>query len=686
MNYSKVQEQAIHQHEGQVILVSCPGSGKTSTVIARVADMVKNGIDPCSILVVTFTQAAAKEMGSRYEKLAGMGEGCGRVTFSTIHSFCFSILRRMHGYTNANVVTDNEKWDYISTVVKELRKQGILRMEIRDFTDFIQSCILEISVVANDPYHDWETYKSTTIRDKGAFRMLYDGYQELKHRDVKIDYDDMLVLVNSLFTTQPGILMDCQARYRYLIIDEFQDTNYLQRDLLYKLAGENPNICVVGDDDQSIYKFRGAHPEIMLGFKKTFPGCKELYMDVNYRSEPEIVQAAKNVIQNNKIRFQKDIKPNKTGTGTVKVYSYEDRKEEYQKTIDRIKVLHSKGEPYENMAVLFRNNEHSQGWATACKAADIPFHSTEKIKSRYEHWIFKDIQAYYNIANGTGSIYDLRHIINKPQRYLPAARIHAADRAHMMQVIQSDKNIEDWKLKSAREKIDKFFRDLESMKGQSPYDFLLILRKAAGYDGYLKNYAEYRNKEQAEYRDVMDFFMTEAKEYDTFEDWYLHIDQYNREVEELNRKTQDEGILLSTMHKAKGLEWPIVFVVHANDNVIPSSQSSKQEDIEEERRLFYVALTRAKEQLYVSSFDRFRSRFVSEMISGREKKREEAKGTGKDVLRRIKRKDTVKHAELGVGTVLDIQGGDVLVKYRKGTELIRHKASDFGDGGIVTLL
>lgn len=686
MNYSKVQEEAIHQHDGQMILISCPGSGKTSTVIARVADMVKSGIDPAKILVVTFTQAAAKEMSQRYEKLAGMEEGTGGVTFSTIHAFCFRVLNQMHGYTKESVLSENEKWDYLNVIVKELRKQGTIKMDIRDYADFIQSCILELSVISNNPYHDWDTYVPTTVDNKETFKMIYDGYQELKHRYNKIDYDDMLILVNSIFTTQPAVLMDCQERYQYLIIDEFQDTNYIQRDLLYKLAGENPNICVVGDDDQSIYKFRGARPEIMLGFKKTFPDCKELFMDVNYRSEPEIVRAAKNVISNNKVRFQKDIKPDKEGTGIVKIHSYEDRKEEYKKTIERIKTLHTKGTPYQNMAILFRNNEHSQGWASACMAARIPFRSTEKIKSKYDHWIFKDIQAYYNVANGIGSIYDLRTIINKPQRYLPATKFQIVDEKHMQDVICSDKSMEDWKRKNSLSQVRRFFTDLNSLKGQTPSDFLLILRKAMGYDAYLDNYAKFRNKEQEEYRDLMDFYMSEAEEYDTFDDWYIHIRQYNKEIERLNQEKEKEGVLLSTMHKAKGLEWDVVFVVHANDNVIPSNKSKKPEDIEEERRLFYVAITRAKEQLYVSSFDRFRSRFVKEMTLESAGGKKKDTSSGKDVLRSIKRRDTVKHKELGIGTVLDIQGGDILVKYRKGVEIIRHKASDFGDGGKVILL
>ena len=382
MNYSDVQKAAISQHEGQVILISCPGSGKTSTVVARVADMVEAGIDPSQILVVTFTSAAAAEMKERYLKRVSGMVGADQANFSTIHSFCFTILRLQHGYTSQNILSPIEAYDYVSKIVYSLRRSGEIEMEIRGFKDFINSCIAEISKVANNPYHDWNTYQPENLKSREAFHKLYSIYQEEKHNMSKIDFDDMLVLVNSIFDTQPSILVGYQLKYRYLIVDEYQDTNFLQRDLLYKLAGDNPNICVVGDDDQSIYRFRGAKPEIMLGFKKTFPECRELYMDVNYRSEPEIVHAARCLISHNKERFQKDIKAFKTGKGKVKCLNFEDRDGEYRSVTDRIKLLHKDGVPYENMAILFRNNEHAHGWAAACMGAGIPSPSTERTKQK----------------------------------------------------------------------------------------------------------------------------------------------------------------------------------------------------------------------------------------------------------------------------------------------------------------
>lgn len=689
MEYSTTQKTAIGQHEGQIILISCPGSGKTSTVVARVADMVKNGINPSEILAVTFTKAAANEMKARYLKEVNEIQGADAAVFCTIHSFCYNILTQQHGYTNENIVTDNEAWDCVSKIVQKLRKSGMLGMEIRDYTEFIRSCITEISKVANNPYHEWGSYEPETLKSKEAFQTLYEQYQGEKRAANKVDFDDMLSLVNSVFDTQPSILLAYQMRFKYLIIDEFQDTNFLQRDLLYKLAGDNPNICVVGDDDQSIYRFRGAKPEIMLSFKKSFPNCRELYMDVNYRSRAEIVAAARNVISYNKTRFVKDIKPGRDSGGKVKCLKYDSKAEEYDAVMNRIKLIQKEGVPYEKMAILFRNNSLAQGWASACMAAGIPFHSTEKIQDKYQGWIFRDIMAYWRMANGTGTVHDLMAIANKPQRYLPVSVFKSTRKEDIKAEILRAKFDEEWKRGSALSKVDNLFAQLRSLEGQSPSDFLLILRKIVGYDAYLTKYAEFRRMDIDDLKDEINFFSKEAEEYDTFAEWQTRIRQYGEQIRALNAKRDKHGILLSTMHKAKGLEWDIVFVVHANEEIIPHSKMKTPEEIEEERRLFYVAITRAKEQLYVSSFGINPSRFVKEM----EKENAKSVPTGEDPeeyakkKRRsaIRRKDAVRHNVHGSGVVLDMQGSEILVKYRNGAKILRHSLKDL-DSGVLKLI
>lgn len=681
MKYSEVQQQAIEKHEGQVILISCPGSGKTSTVVARVADMVESGIHPSEILVVTFTTAAAKEMKERYQSFVSDRAEADEATFCTIHSFCFQILRQWKGLMTENITSEHEELDWISQDVQKLRRSGALVMEIRDYWEFIRSCRSEISKVANNPYHDWASYQPEVCNSTEAFHQIYDDFQQAKEGANKIDFDDMLIMVNDLFDKNPALLESCQSQYRYLIVDEYQDTNFLQRDLLYKLAGENPNLCVVGDDDQSIYRFRGAKPEIMLGFKETFPDCTELFMDVNYRSRPEIVRAAKNVISYNEVRFQKDIKPSREEGGKVKRLSFDTKDDEYQAIADRIKLVHKSGVAYEDMAILFRINDQVQGWASTCMAEGIPFHSTERVKNKYDAWMFKDILAYWHLANGDGTLIDMLNVINKPNRFLPAGKFKSFDQKEMTNVIKNMSYDEEWKRTSALDQISTFFSNLRSLKDQTPSDFLMILRKIVGYNAYLKKYAAFRNQDYDDYKTIMDFYEEEAAGFDTLEEWQARIDQYGEKIKRLNEEKAKSGVLLSTMHKAKGLEWKAVFVVHANKDIIPFAKAKSPEDIEEERRLFYVAITRAKDELYISSYGPYTSRFVRESLQ--EASMED--DSEKEKKRSVKRKDTVKHGTYGLGTVLDVQGTDILVKYRDSAQIIRHSGKDL-DSGVLTIV
>ena len=263
--------------------------------------MVEQGIPSDQILVLTFSRAAANEMKSRFLKLMPEGDRRGEnALFATIHSFCFNIIAHAYNLNVSNILNENEGWMIIRKGIEALKRKNILKMEIRDYADFTSNCLREISVINNNGV-DWNTYKAESC-PTSEFRAIYELYEEQKHSIGKIDYDDMLKMCYKLLLENEEYLSYYKNKFRYIIVDEYQDTNFLQRDILYLLAGtpEEANICVVGDDDQSIYKFRGAKPEIMLSFQNSYPSCKQIYMDTNYRSEPCIINQAKRLIEHNK--------------------------------------------------------------------------------------------------------------------------------------------------------------------------------------------------------------------------------------------------------------------------------------------------------------------------------------------------------------------------------------------------
>ena len=663
MQLSKPQQEAIATTEGQVILISCPGSGKTSTVVRRVQYMVEHGIPAQQILVLTFSRAAASEMKERFLKLASKEKQGEEVWFATIHSFCFNVISAAYKLKADNILGESEGWMIIRKGLDVLKKQKILKMDIRDYADFTSSCLREISVINNNGV-DWNTYKAQTC-PTSEFKAIYELYEKQKRYIGKIDYDDMLKMCYQLLSEREDYLSYYKKRFRYIIVDEYQDTNFLQRDILYLLAGspEEANLCVVGDDDQSIYKFRGAKPEIMLSFADTYPSCKQIYMDMNYRSEPYIVQHAKNLIENNHTRFNKDIKAFKTGEGLITEMPAQTSDMEVRNIVNSIKKVHmEKKTEYEDMAVLFRNNKQASFLSLVLMRKGIPFHSNDVIVSPYKHWIFNDLMAYYRLAEHIGNGHDLVQVINKPNRFIPLDNLYkiVPEENEVAKIVY--KNIwEPWKRNRAVEEVHDFFQNLRLLRKNNPIDFLRMVRSMAGYDAYLKNYAVYRNMDLTELTSILDSYLTDIKENSltTMDDWLQYAKEINAKIDQMNKDRSRKGVAISTMHKAKGLEWDTVFILGADDGTIPSKKAVDQGNLEEERRLFYVAVTRAKRELYLSYTDNDstkKSRFVSEMF-GVKKKMNSKKEP------KFQKGQRVYHKEYGKGTVIQMIPGAVAVKF-----------------------
>ena len=585
MAFSKAQTQAIMHKDGPMMVLAGPGSGKTTVITHRVQYLTKEyGIDPGDILVITFTRAAAEEMRERYEALTGGGS---RVTFGTFHSIFFRILKLAYRYTADNIVREEQQMQF----VRELAQAGGLEPE--DENEFAASILSEISSVKGERIA-LEHYYSKNCPD-AVFRQLYAGYEEKMRRAGLIDFDDMMVLCLELFTERKDILSAWQRRYRYILIDEFQDINRLQYEIVRMLAKPEDNLFIVGDDDQSIYRFRGAKPEIMLGFERDYPGAGRILLDVNYRSTEEIVAPALRLIGENQKRFSKAIHTTGRHGKNVITKLWQDPGEENLAIAREIQLYLQSGVRPGDIAVLYRTNAGPRFLMEKLMEYNLPFRTRDTVPNLYEHWISRNILTYIRIAMGSRAREDILQVINRPKRYI--SRDAMPDETVSFEKMKAFYAEKDW----IAERIESLEGDLRAIARMSPLAAVNYIRQGMGYDEYLIEYAAFRRMRPEELLETADELKESAAGFKTFDEWFAHIDAYKEELlrQPAQRRTETDAITLATMHSAKGLEFPIVYILDANEGITPHSRAMLDEDMEEERRLFYVAMTRAKTRLHV---------------------------------------------------------------------------------------
>lgn len=609
MKKNLAQEEVINNIYGQMIVIACPGSGKTTTLLRRIHHMIEDEfINPSEILMITFTNAAATEMRTRYEKVYGENPG---ITFCTIHALCLKFLERFDGFNKNNLLTN--PIDFLEDEINKLT-------EIDDKGKFTTELFTDISVVKNnsiDPYK----YKPKCCENVKLFAELFEKYERKKKEEELFDFDDLLIRTYELIQKERDMLDWLRDRYGYIHVDEYQDTNYIQRDIIYAITGENGNLTVVGDDDQSIYAFRGAKPEIMLNFKEKYPDAIEVYMDTNYRSDKEIIKYAKNLVEHNKARFKKDIKASSEQEGEVVYKCFDGKKKEMEGIVEEINSLIANGVNPSDIAILYRTNSQSLQVADALSEIKLPFYSSENIPNRYEHIIYRDILAYHRFANRIGSPKELQRdfltTIKHPNRYFHNIdSLKYNDDLDTMLRKTNNSFLEKWKNDKTQQNVKDYFLFLSSLKSSSPLETIDLLLEKGNYLEYIKYATTYRNIVADEWIELLDRYKydLEKRDIDTFEDWERYAENYSRALKDLREgKT---GICISTMHKSKGLEWKYVFIIDCMETICPFVKAETEEDIEEERRLFYVAMTRAKNKLYLFNYKNKKgvgaSRFIHE--------------------------------------------------------------------------
>lgn len=608
MSLNPSQVQAVVHKDGPCMVLAGPGSGKTLTITKRIEYLIgRHHVSPEEILVITFTKAASVEMKERFVRLCG--QKAGPVTFGTFHGIYYGILKWAYRMNASNILSEEQKYQLLKQVI------GRMEIDIDDEKDFLQGIAGEIGNIKNNQILLAE-YESLNCSEE-VFREIFEQYEKERKRLKKIDFDDMLVLVYELFKKRPDILSMWQRKFRYILIDEFQDINQVQYDVIRMLAAPENNLFIVGDDDQSIYRFRGARPDIMLGFKKDYPDTKEILLDVNYRSTKAIVNGAARVIRHNVNRYPKQIITTNEQGETVHIQEVRHPIEESKYVVSQIQEAKKRGIPSSEIAVLFRTNVEARALAETFMEYNMPFRMKERMPNLYEHFIAQDLITYLKMALGDRSRKSFLAIMNRPNRYIGRDSVEGTTISfESLRKFYCDK---DWML----DRIDQLEVDFRILKNMAPYGAIQYIRKHIGYDEFLKEYAAFRKINMEDLKEVLREIEERAKAFRTIEEWFTHIEEYSEELKRQSqqKETDPEAITFMTMHGSKGLEFDLVFIIGANETITPYKKADTKEEVEEERRMFYVAMTRARKKLIISytkernGKSMAQSRFVGELLT-----------------------------------------------------------------------
>lgn len=600
------QQKAVCHETGPMLVLAGPGSGKTTVLLCRISRLLERGLaKPQEILALTFSKAAAEEMKSRFENL----NGASGVSFGTFHSIFFRILRSRYGWNVEQIFQEEERRNILRNSIEAEK------WDIPDLEEYISQFFSQLSLM-NSELEQPNRFTPTGMPVE-EFRKLYRAYEGYKERHEKLDFDDMLTQCYQLLREDAAVREYWQRKYKFILVDEFQDVNQAQFACLQILAEKHQNLFVVGDDDQSIYAFRGARPDFLLHFPTLYPAAKKVTLNTNYRSTERIVNLAERVIGNNEVRFVKNMKGIGEAGDKVTFFLAEDAAKEAAHIAEKIGRFLDEGVPLTEIAVIYRTNLQGGAFARELYKRGIPYDLRDNSGNVYEHWVAKDLLAYLLLAENEESDSALRRILNKPKRYIGKDLLAEAE-AMPYTLLRSFfvcPSLKGWQ----EENLENLRIDLNQIRKRTPYDALKYIRKVIGYDEYLEEFAAYRRTSAQVLQEIADEIMETAKDCADVRSFREQLERLSLQMKEQSRKKGQKrnGVALMTMHGAKGLEFRAVFLPSLVEGIVPHEKG--MDTVAEERRLFYVAMTRASEKLCLSAIlqryekERKPSRFLAEM-------------------------------------------------------------------------
>lgn len=592
------QRKAICHFTGPALVIAGPGSGKTKVITGRISNLIHfRSVKPENILVLTFSKAAAQEMKSRLLKQERLRNTS--VTFGTFHAVFLYFLKINNRNHLPKILTLKDNLSIIRKTLDKLGKEIISEEFLMELLSDIQR--------AKSKNLELKFYESKHL-PANEFRIIVKEYEKMKKLAGYMDFDDILIKTLDLLSRNPKLQKDLQLKFHYILIDEFQDINPIQYEIVKKLSGGSANIFAVGDEDQSIYSFRGSTPDIMRIIREDYPDLTLYYLQNNYRSVKEIVELGNRLIAHNKNRNEKKVvSANATSKGEVRLWKTELDTEEYEKICRTILDLPK--EEWWDTVILTRKNEISIRLLRLFKKYKIPFSIEKESINIYESDVAKDLYAYLSLTSSMVERENFVRVLNKPMRYLNS---HFVPEGYF--------RLNDLYLKAddyERKTVTELIRQIEFMRDLDPFAAIQYLRKSVGYEEYLKRKAENIQKtKNAAFDDLecLNIIQEESKEYDNISEWLGDFSSKNATI-----SGKSEGIRIMTMHHSKGLEFLNVLIPDLKEGNIPICQENTLEETEEERRLFYVAVTRAKKRLFLFTVKQketeriIPSRFLKEM-------------------------------------------------------------------------
>lgn len=625
-NMNENQLKAILKTQGAVMVIAGAGSGKTRVLTNRIAYLIaeKNVLES-NILAITFTNKAAKEMKERIYSL--VGETSKYIWINTFHSMCVRILRQhidLLGYNkNFTILDTSEQKTIIKNIVKELNLSE---------DSYQPNNILKIiSNSKNSMISVNEMKAQARFGFMKNVAEIYEYYQKYLKKNSVLDFDDLMLKTIVLFEKHPEVLAIYQNKFEYIHVDEYQDTNVIQYKLIKMLSEVHKNICVVGDDDQSIYSWRGACSDNIINFEKDYEDVEVIFLDQNYRSNSTILDAANAVIKNNTDRKDKALWSENKGGDKITVYSAANDKDETDDIAKKILDLKAQDIDYKDIAILYRANYLSRSMENSCMAFGIPYKLIGSLKFLQRQEI-RDLLAYMNVIVNRNDEFSLRRIINVPKRGIGASSMAKIDNyaeQYGLSLFEALKNIDmigvSKKIITNIHLLTQLIEKYSQTEQYSIEDLIVGIYKDSGYESMLKEsadtYAESRIENISE-------LVSSAKQFSSMNDNLIDFISEMSLTSDADDENEDDSVVLSTVHAAKGLEYRVVFIMGLEENLFPSirdAESSEDErnKMEEERRLAYVAITRAKEKLFLSYANRRmqfgsiknnkRSRFLDEV-------------------------------------------------------------------------
>ena len=537
------QLKAVNHLDGPCMVLAGPGSGKTRVITYRIANMVVNkNIKPTSILAISFTKASSIEMKNRALSLSNDFR-MNKVTYGTFHSVFFRILRYFENYNIESILDEKTKRIGLKNILKGLN------IENADDDETIGQVINEISYVKNE-LMDKRDFKSEVLTND-EFIKVYNFYEEYKQQMNKIDFDDMLIKTYELLKNNKAALDRVRSVYRYILVDEFQDINKVQFEALKLIANPSNNIFVVGDEDQSIYGFRGSRPDFLLEFEEYFSNTKKVLLDINYRSKGEIINIANRLIEKNTNRYEKVIKCGQGNGAKVNYISPEDSEEEAVYIAKDIKnKVQEDYTEYTDFAVIYRTNIQSRALVDVFMDMRIPFVVKDSIVTIYDHWAAQDILAYLRIGVNPNSNKDWIRIINKPFRYISKDNLNLIkDEPDFINSLINKCDLHPKQVKT----INDLDIDISYVKGLNPKNAISYIRTTLDYDRYILDYCTNRKIKTNGLIEILNELESSATNFKTIQEYLEHIERVKSEIVDNKNNKETDGVIFTTMHSAKGL-------------------------------------------------------------------------------------------------------------------------------------